>query len=44
MKIKLTVNGLQVEAHYHDDEIENVHKPLLQQLAKYTLLIRSDVR
>ena len=34
MKIKLTVNGLQVEAHYRDDEIENVHKPLLQQLAK----------
>lgn len=34
MKIELTVNGLQVEAHYHDDEIENVHKPLLQQLAK----------
>lgn len=34
MKIELTVNGLQVEAHYHDDEITNVHKPLLQQLAK----------
>lgn len=34
MKIELTVNGLQVEAHYHDDEIEKVHKPLLQQLAK----------
>jgi pantothenate kinase len=34
VKIELTVNGLQVEAHYHDDEIENVHKPLLQQLAK----------
>ncbi|HDJ2741286.1 nucleoside/nucleotide kinase family protein [Salmonella bongori] len=34
MKIGLTVNGLHVEAHYHDDEIETVHKPLLQQLAK----------
>lgn len=34
MKIALTVNGLHVEAHYHDDEIEKVHKPLLQQLAK----------
>lgn len=34
MKIGLTVNGLHVEAHYHDDEIEQVHKPLLQQLAK----------
>ncbi|POT56696.1 nucleoside/nucleotide kinase family protein [Citrobacter amalonaticus] len=34
MKIGLTVNGLHVEAHYDDDEIENVHKPLLQQLAK----------
>ncbi|WP_313107632.1 nucleoside/nucleotide kinase family protein [Atlantibacter sp.] len=34
MKIELMVNGLQVEAHYHDDEIKNVHKPLLQQLAK----------
>lgn len=33
MKIGLTVNGLQVEAHYDDDEIENVHKPLLHQLA-----------
>ncbi len=34
VKIALTVNGLTVEAHYHDDEIEKVHKPLLQQLAK----------
>lgn len=34
MKIGLTVNGLHVEAHYPDDEIENVHKPLLRQLAK----------
>ncbi|MDR9891458.1 nucleoside/nucleotide kinase family protein [Pseudenterobacter timonensis] len=34
MKIGLTVNGLHVEAHYQDDEIENVHKPLLRQLAK----------
>lgn len=34
MKIGLTVNGLYVEAHYPDDEIENVHKPLLRQLAK----------
>nr|WP_272501581.1 nucleoside/nucleotide kinase family protein [Silvania confinis] len=28
------VNGLHVEAFYNDDEIENVHKPLLQQLTK----------
>ncbi|EKJ8217380.1 nucleoside/nucleotide kinase family protein [Citrobacter sedlakii] len=34
MKIGLTVNGLDVTAHYHDDEIEIVHKPLLRQLAK----------
>ena len=34
VKIGLTVNGLHVEAHYPDDEIENVHKPLLRQLAK----------
>ncbi|HCL5267358.1 TPA: nucleoside/nucleotide kinase family protein [Salmonella enterica] len=34
MKIALTVNGLHVEAHYYDDEIEQVHKPLLQHLAK----------
>lgn len=34
MKIGLKVNGLDVEAHYPDDEIENVHKPLLRQLAK----------
>lgn len=33
MKIGLMVNGLRVEAHYHDDEIENVHKPLLRRLA-----------
>ncbi|MEX3018276.1 nucleoside/nucleotide kinase family protein [Kluyvera sp. STS39-E] len=34
MKIWLTVNGLQIEAHYHDDEIEKVHKPLLCKLAQ----------
>ncbi|MGK9175448.1 nucleoside/nucleotide kinase family protein [Yokenella regensburgei] len=34
MKIALTVNGLQTEAHYHDDEIEHVHKPLLRKLAQ----------
>lgn len=34
MKIGLMVNGLRVEAHYDDDEIENVHKPLLQRLAR----------
>ena len=34
MKISLMVNGLQVEAHYSDDEINNVHRPLLQQLAQ----------
>lgn len=33
MKIGLMVNGLRVEAYYDDDEIENVHKPLLQRLA-----------
>ena len=34
MKIGLMVNGLRVEAHYDDDEIENVHKPLLQRLTR----------
>lgn len=34
MKIGLMVNGLAVDAYYQDDEIENVHKPFLQQLAK----------
>ena len=33
MKIELTVNGLKVQAQYHVDEIENVHKPLLRMLA-----------
>lgn len=33
MKIELTVNGLRVQAQYSDDEIENVHKPLLRMLA-----------
>lgn len=33
MKIELTVNGLKVQAQYHDDEIENIHKPLLRKLA-----------
>ena len=33
MKIELTVNGLKVQAQYSDDEIENVHKPLLRMLA-----------
>ena len=33
MKIELTVNGLNVQAQYHDEEIENVHKPLLRMLA-----------
>lgn len=33
MKIELTVNGLNVQAQYPDDEIENVHKPLLRKLA-----------
>ncbi len=32
MKIELTVNGLKVQAQYSDDEIENVHKPLLRML------------
>lgn len=35
MKIGLTVNGLQVEAYYRDEEIENVHKPLLHRLAAF---------
>ncbi len=30
VKIELTVNGLNVQAQYHDEEIERVHKPLLQ--------------
>lgn len=34
MKIGLMVNGLHVEAHYDEDEVENVHKPLLQRLAR----------
>ncbi|VFS39688.1 fructose transport system kinase [Escherichia coli] len=33
VKIELTVNGLKVQAQYSDDEIENVHKPLLRMLA-----------
>lgn len=33
MKIKLKVNGLAVDAHYSQAEIENVHKPLLRRLA-----------
>jgi len=33
VKIDLTVNGLKVQAQYHVDEIENVHKPLLRMLA-----------
>lgn len=33
MNIELTVNGLKVQAQYSDDEIENVHKPLLRMLA-----------
>lgn len=34
MKISLTVNGLPVEAQYGEDEIQNVHLPLLQDIAK----------
>lgn len=33
MKIELTVNGLNVQAQYHDEEIERVHKLLLRMLA-----------
>ena len=33
MKIELTVNGLNVQAQYHDEEIKRVHKPLLRMLA-----------
>lgn len=33
VKIELTVNGLNVQAQYHDEEIERVHKPLLRMLA-----------
>ncbi|HAI1314600.1 TPA: nucleoside/nucleotide kinase family protein [Escherichia fergusonii] len=33
MKIELTVNGLKVQAQYPNEEIENVHKPLLRMLA-----------
>lgn len=32
MKIELTMNGLNVQAQYHDEEIERVHK-LLRMLA-----------
>jgi len=34
MKIMLTINGLETEAHYSDREIETLHKPLLQHFAK----------
>lgn len=33
MKTGLVVNGLHVDAYYQDDEVENVHKPLLNRLA-----------
>lgn len=33
MKIELTVNGLKIQAQYQNEEIENVHKPLLRMLA-----------
>lgn len=33
MKIELTVNGLKIQAQYQNEEIENVHKPLLHMLA-----------
>ena len=40
MKIELTVNGLKIQAQYQNEEIENVHKPLLRMLAG----LRSGVR
>ncbi len=33
VKIELTVNGLKIQAQYQNEEIENVHKPLLRMLA-----------
>ncbi|AVE58343.1 nucleoside/nucleotide kinase family protein [Citrobacter sp. CK184] len=33
MKISLQINGLMTDAWYDDDEVENVHKPLLRHLA-----------
>lgn len=33
MKIELRVNGLDVEAYYQDDEIRDLHQPLLHRLA-----------
>jgi len=33
VKIELTVNGLKIQAQYQNEEIENVHKPLLHMLA-----------
>lgn len=42
MNISLMVNGLQVDAHYSDEEIEKVHRPLLQQIAqRHTLCSHS---
>lgn len=32
MNITLNINGLAVDAYYHDDEIANVHLPLLKRL------------
>lgn len=34
MKIMLTINGLEVAAHFSEQDIETVHKPLLQKLAR----------
>ena len=41
VKIELTVNGLNVK-HYHDEEIERVHKPLLRMLAALQTEVRSE--
>ena len=34
MNITLSINGLNVDAWYSDDEIENVHKPLLRRFTR----------
>lgn len=34
MKIMLTINGIDVAAHFSEQDIETVHKPLLQRLAR----------
>jgi len=41
VNITLSINGLNVDARYSDDEIENVHKPLLHRLTRLHALTPS---